>query len=304
MKFKNLIELTDFFKTESDCIQYLYERRIKNNIPCHYCGCNNSYLPKNDSRIRCRQCKSKYSVRIGTIFQDSNVPLRKWFIAMYIYLSHKKGISSCQLAKDISVSQPTAWFMLQRLRHISKDFYHTEFEGTNEIDEAYIGGSDKNKHYDKKGTKEKTVVVGIVNRDTKQVKAFKVASAEKENLLPRVRTNIKKGATIISDTFQGYKELKKQYNHETVKHSMGEYVKKDNRKAFKIHTNTVEGFWSQIKRGIYGIYHWASEKHMQQYCNEFAYRYNTRDLLDCERFNSFLLRIESQTLKYNNLVGC
>lgn len=304
MKFKNLIELMDFFKTEMDCIKYLYNRRIKNNIPCHYCGCNDSYLPKNETRIRCRNCKSKYSVRIGTIFQDSNVPLRKWFIAMYIYLSHKKGISSCQLAKDISVSQPTAWFMLQRLRHISKEFYHNEFEGTNEIDEAYIGGAEGNKHSKNKNKKNKMVVIGIVNRETKQVKAFKVASAEKENLLPRVNVNIKRGSTIISDTFQGYKELKKNYTHETIKHSMGEYVRNDNRKAYKIHTNTIEGFWSQLKRGINGVYHWVSEKHMQKYCNEFSYRYNTKDVADCERFNNFLLRIESQTLKYNNLVGC
>ena len=304
MKFKNLIELMDFFKTEMDCIKYLYNRRIKNNIACHYCGCNDSYLPKNETRIRCRKCKSKYSVRIGTIFQDSNIPLRKWFIAMYIYLSHKKGISSCQLAKDISVSQPTAWFMLQRLRHISKEFYHNEFGGTNEIDEAYIGGAEGNKHSKNKGKKDKMVVIGIVNRETKQVKAFKVASAEKENLLPKVNVNIKDGATIISDTFQGYKDLKKHYNHETIKHSVGEYVRNDNRKTFKIHTNTIEGFWSQLKRGINGVYHWVSEKHIQKYCNEFSYRYNTKDIADCERFNNFLLRIESKTLKYNGLIGC
>jgi hypothetical protein len=120
MKFRNLIDLMDFFKTEMDCVKYLYNRRIKNNITCHYCGCNDSYLPKNNTRIRCRNCKSQYSVRVGTIFQDSNVPLRKWFIAMYIYLSHKKGISSCRLAKDITVSQPTAWFMLHRIREVMK----------------------------------------------------------------------------------------------------------------------------------------------------------------------------------------
>lgn len=191
--------------------------------------------------------------------------------------------------------------MLQRLRHISKEFYHKEFEGTNEIDEADIGGAEGNKHSKNKNKKDKMVVIGIVNRETKQVKAFKVATAEKENLLSRVNMNIKRGATIISDTFQGYKELKNNYTHETIKHSMVEYVKKDNRKAYKIHTNTIEGFWSQLKRGINGVYHWVS---IQKYCNEFSFMYNTKDVADYERFNNFLLRIESKTLKYSSLIAC
>ena len=217
MNFHNLIELTDFFKTEDDCIKYLYERRIKNNIPCHYCGCKNcSYLPKNSSRIRCRKCKRLYSVRVGTIFQDSNVPLRKWFMAMYIFLSHKKGISSCQLAKDISVSQPTAWFMLQRIREVMKNDNNNKFDGTTEIDEAYIGGSEINKHADKKNKNEKTCIIGLVNRDTKTVKAYKVSSNEKDNLLPKIYLNCKDQSNIFTDSYNGYDDLKKHYNHEFV----------------------------------------------------------------------------------------
>ena len=308
MNFHNLIELTDFFKTEDDCIKYLYERRIKNNIPCHYCGCKNcSYLPKNSSRIRCRKCKRLYSVRVGTIFQDSNVPLRKWFMAMYIFLSHKKGISSCQLAKDISVSQPTAWFMLQRIREVMKNDNNNKFDGTTEIDEAYLGGSETNKHADKKNKTEKTCIIGLVNRDTKQVKAYKVSSNEKDNLLPKIYLNCKDKSNIFTDSYNGYDDLKKYYNHEFVKHCAGEYNrdKKDNqgRTAYKINTNSIEGFWSQLKRGIYGVYHWASNKHIQRYVNEFAFRYNTRALPDFERFNNFLLRVESRTLKYSCLVG-
>jgi transposase-like protein len=202
-----------------DCVKYLHNRRIKNNIPCHYCGCDNSYLPKNDKRIRCRNCKSKYSVRIGTIFQDSNIPLRKWFIAMYLYLSHKKGISSCQLAKDISVSQPTAWFVLHRLRHISKDFFHNEFDGITEVDEEYFGGEEGNKHTVNKFKSEKNGVIGLVNRDTKQVKAVSIPSTDKESLLPKIGVNVKMGSTIVTDTYHAYKNLKNNFQHLTIKHS-------------------------------------------------------------------------------------
>ena len=308
MNFHNLIELMDYFKTEQDCIKYLYERRIKNNIKCPYCNCSCcSYLPKNSNRVRCKKCKSLYSVRIGTIFQDSNIPLRKWFVAMYIYLSHKKGISSYQLAKDISVTQKTAWFMLQRLRQISKDYNQSRFDGTTEIDEAYLGGSETNKHADKKNKNEKTCIIGLVNRDTKQVRAYKVISNEKENLLPKVYLNCKDKSNIFTDSYNGYDDLKKHYNHEFVKHCAGEYNrdKKDNqgRTAYKINTNSIEGFWSQLKRVIYGVYHWASNKHIQRYVNEFAFRYNTRALPDFERFNNFLLSVESRTLKYSCLVG-
>ena len=308
MNFKNLIELMDYFKTEDDCVKYLYERRIKNNIPCHYCGAKCcSYLPNGSKRIRCRKCKALYSVRVGTVFQDSNIPLRKWFMAMYIYLSHKKGISSIQLAKDISVSQPTAWFMLHRLRNISRDFDNLKFEGTTEADEAYIGGSEANKHTCKKGKTDKTCIFGMINRDTKQVKAYAVSSNEKEVLLGKIYQNVKDGSTIFTDSYNGYDDLNKYYNHEFVKHCAGEYNrdKKDDsgRTAYKINTNSIEGFWSQLKRGLYGVYHWASKKHIQMYVNEFCYRYNTRALADFERFNELLLRIESRTLKYSCLIG-
>ena len=146
MNFHNLIELTDFFKTEDDCIKYLYERRIKNNIPCHYCGCKNcSYLPKNSSRIRCGKCKRLYSVRVGTIFQDSNIPLKKWFMAMYIFNVHNKGISSHQLSKYLSITQKSAWFMLKRIREVMKNDNNDKFTGTTEIDEAYLEGSENKK---------------------------------------------------------------------------------------------------------------------------------------------------------------
>ena len=171
--------------------------------------------------------------------------------------------------------------MLQRIREVMKNDNNDKFTGTTEIDEAYLGGSETNKHADKKNKSEKTCIIGLVNRDTKQVKAYKVSSNEKDVLLGKIYSNVKDNSTIFTDSYNGYDDLKKYYNHEFVKHCAGEYNRdkktKDGRTANKINTNSIEGFWSQLKRGIEGIYHWTSKKHIQRYINEFVFRYNTKN---------------------------
>lgn len=301
--FKNLFELTQFFKTEKDCIKYLKAIIWKDNKKCPHCGSIEVMEFANIKRNRCKDCKKDFSIRKGTIFEDSNISLRKWFMACYIFNAHKKGISSCQLARDIGVSQPTAWFMLQRLRYASNEIFNKQFKGIVEVDEAYLGGSETNRHAKdkKKGEKEKTVVIGLVNRDTKQVRAIKVPSAEKDFLLPKININVAENSTIITDTYHAYKDLKKHYIHKTIKHSAGEYVKNDSRVAFKIHTNTIEGFWSLLKRGINGTYHWASKKHINLYLSEYALRYNTRQVRDNERFNTFCANLNGK-ISYKELI--
>lgn len=302
--FKNIIDLIEKLKTEEECINLFIQLRWKDEkVKCPFKECKKEgkiYHFKDGKRFECSCCGKLFSYKTGSIMENTKIAVKKWFIAIYLHTSHKKGISSVQLSKDLSITQKTAWFMLQRIREVMKNDFN-QFDGVNEIDEAYLGGSDSNKHSNQKGKKDKMAVIGIVNRDTKQVKAFKVPSAEKENLLPRVNMNIKAGATIISDTFQGYKDLKKHYDHSTVKHSAGEYVKNDSRKAYKIHTNTIEGFWSQLKRGINGVYHWVSDKHIQKYCNEFSFRYNTREMKEFERFDFFFNKVEMR-LDYATLI--
>ena len=305
--FKNIIELVEYFKTEEIFVSFLKSVIWKNGKKCPHCGSCEIMEYKNYKRNRCKACKKDFSIKQGTIFQYSNIPLKKWFMAMYIFNAHKKGISSCQLARDISVSQKTAWFMLQRLRYASKNLsYNGKFSGTTEIDEAYLGGSETNKHADKKNKTEKTCIIGLVNRDTKTVKAYKVSSNEKENLLPKIYLNCKDKSNIFTDSYSGYDDLKKHYNHEFVKHCAGEYNrdKKDDsgRTAYKINTNSIEGFWSQLKRGINGTYHWVSKKHVNKYLDEFSFRYNSRDKSDIDRFKMFCHHLNGKLL-YNDLIA-
>ncbi len=299
----NLLEFQKKFSDEQACRDWLAEERWgKQSATCVHCGCKETYKYEDGRLFKCKKCKKQFTVRIGTIFEDSRIPLIKWFIAIYLFSSMKKGISSIQLSKYVEVTQKTAWFMLHRIREVMKGG-NDPFNGITEIDEAYIGGSDTNKHKDKKGISQKTTVIGIVNRDTKQVKAFKVIDNKAEHLLPRINVNVERGSTIITDTYFGYDRLRKNYNHETIKHSAEEYVRNDARTAFKIHTNTIEGFWSHLKRGITGIYHWASEKHMQKYCNEFSFRYNVKELNDFGKFASWFCGCEGKRVVYRVLVG-
>lgn len=303
--FENLFELMQFFKTEKDCIIYLKKALWKDGVYCPHCGGVEVMEYTDVKRNRCKDCKKDFSIRKGTIFEDSNISLRKWFMACYLFNAHKKGISSCQLARDIGVSQPTAWFMLQRLRYASREMFNEQFSGITEIDEVYIGGSEKNRHLKDKlatGEKEKTVVIGMVNRETKRVKAMRVPRAEKDFLLPKININVEERSVIITDTLPAYKDLRKHYDHKTVKHSAGEYVKNDSRIAFKIHTNTIEGFWSLLKRGINGTYHWASKKHMNLYLAEYSLRYNTREIKDNERFANFFAK-KTGKISYKQIIS-
>ena len=192
-------------------------------------------------------------------------------MAIYLITNHKKGISSVQLSKDIGVTQKSAWFMLHRLRHANKT-NSFEFQGTVEADECYIGGNESNKHTKDKFKSEKSVVFGIVERESKQAKSFVVESAKYHDLAQHIIKNVEMGSTLITDEHSSYRTLKTYYKHKTICHSAKEYVSKDD-----IHTNSIESFWSTLKRGIYGIYHHVSKKHLQNYVNEFCFRYNNRE---------------------------
>ena len=194
--------------------------------------------------------------------------------------------------------------MLHRIREVMDNSDDQNlFEGTTEIDEAYLGGKESNKHKSKKGQVEKVVVIGMVNRESQKVKTVMVASAEAENLVPKIYRSVADRSMIATDTLQAYKGLKKHYIHKTVKHSAGEYVKIDRHTSFKIHTNSIEGFWGELKRGIKGIYHWASKKHINKYLNEYCFRYNERKITDFERFDIWLGKCGDKRLSYINLTN-
>lgn len=288
-RFSNILDLLKVFSSEEVCREHLKAIRWKDGKYCPHCGCCEIYEFSDKIYYKCKDCRKKFSVKVGSIFEDSKIPLQKWFMAIYILTSHKKGVSSIQLSKDIGVTQKTAWFILHRLRHATKtDSFNRPLKNTVETDETYVGGKEKNKHACKKqggtqgrNTKTKTAVLGMVERKG-IVKAQKIENATKKQIQSVVADNVVIGTKLMTDDFRAYSGLSYLYKHSTINHSKGEYVKGD------VHTNTVEGFFSLLKRGIIGIYHYVSEKHIDRYLNEFTFRYNTRGRTEEIRFNDLL----------------
>lgn len=288
LKFNNLFDLLKVFSTEEKCVEFLRKSKWANGEFCPYCGCQKLYAFSNGKTFKCSDCRKRFSIRVGTIFEDSKIPLQKWFMALYLLTSHKKGISSCQLAKDIGVTQKTAWFMLHRLRHASQTkAFNAPLKNNVECDETYVGGKEKNKHKDKKtpntqgrNTKTKTPVVGLVERGG-EVRAMSVSDVKQNTMLRAIVENVLIGSNLHTDEFRSYNGIEAFYNHKVVQHSAGQYVDGD------CHTNTIEGFWSLLKRGIFGIYHHVSRKHIDKYLNEFTFRYNSRKIAENRRFEMF-----------------
>lgn len=299
--FNSIIDLLNAFPNEQVCIDQLEALRWNGNIVSPFDSTSKVYKCK-DNKYRCKNTGKYFNVKTNTLFDNTKIELRKWFLAIYIVTSHKKGISSMQLAKDIDVTQKTAWFMLQRIRNcFGIDDNDSQLDNEVEIDETFVGGKNKNRHLSKKvensqgrSFKDKTPVLGLIERGG-QLKAKVISNTKCETLTPEIIKIVKYSASVITDEWLGYNSLKHLYNHSYVKHNEGEYVNG------RVYTNTIEGFWSLLKRGIIGIYHFTSKKHLQRYIDEFVFRYNTRDNSTRNRFNSFLCNMTNR-LTYNELI--
>jgi transposase-like protein len=298
--FNTILELINTFPDEQSCIDHLESLRWDGLVVSPFDSNSKVYKCANN-RYRCKETSKYFNVKTATLFDNTKVKLQKWFLAIWLVTSHKKGISSIQLSKDIGVTQKTAWFMLQRIRNCFGFDNDNDLSNEVEVDETYIGGKNKNKHSEKKvkqsqgrSTKAKAPVFGMVERGGK-LNAKHVQSVGIRSLTNEIVAHVK-DATIYSDEWLGYNALKRIYDHKFVKHGKGQYVNG------RIHTNTMEGFWSLLKRGIVGIYHFTSVKHLQFYVDEFVFRYNTKDNKEVDRFNTFLSNTEYR-LTYQDLIN-
>lgn len=298
--FKSIMDIMQAFPNEQACIDYLEKMRWDGNVVSPYDPSSKVYRCK-DNKFKCKNTGKYFTVRTQTLFDSSNLPLIKWFVAIWMITCNKKGVSSCQLARDIDVTQKTAWFMLHRIRKCFGIENDSELNNDVEVDETFIGGKNKNRHRDKKvekcqgrSFKDKTPVIGMIERGGKAV-TLVIKDTSKESLTPAVLNTVNTNAKLYTDEWKGYNRINDIYVREFVDHGKGVYG------VGNVYTNTIEGFWSIIKRGIIGIYHYVSRKHMQVYMDEFTFRYNTRHMTQHERF-SLLLSNTNYPLSYKELV--
>ncbi len=300
-EFKNLKDLFQQLSDEKVCRDYVEQMRWNGNPVCPHCGEVKPYRLKDGKAFRCRAktCRKDFSVTVGTIFENSKIPLATWIAAIYLITAHKKGISSLQLSRDLGVTQKTAWFMNHRVRLIMGEPEPAPLECIVEVDETYVGGKFANmnrgrrKKFQELGIDNKVAVMGFTQRDGKAKLTVIGANTFKEV----VRENVDTSAVIVTDTHISYSGLAQEYAaHLTVNHSQSEY-----RKGIAF-TNTVEGFFSSLKRSIYGIYHSVSPKHLHRYCEETSYRYNSRKISDKDRFQNTIKNVKGR-LTYNTLIN-
>jgi hypothetical protein len=298
--FNSILELLKAFPDEQSCIEHLEALRWGGLVVSPFDKASKVYKCKGD-KYRCKNTGKYFNVKTDTLFDNTKVKLQKWFVAIWLITSHKKGISSLQLSRDISVTQKTAWFMLHRIRKCFGIENDHALDNSVEVDETYVGGKNKNRHSNKKvknaqgrSLKDKAPVIGMIERGGK-LNARKVNGVQARTLTKEIVKNVKESASVSTDEWIDYSGLAKIYDHSIVKHSQGEFVKGDT------HTNTIEGFWSLLKRGIIGIYHFVSKKHLQNYLDEFVFRYNTRKSGEASRINALLSNIAVRTT-YRGLI--
>jgi len=284
--------------TEEEAREYLEKIRWPDGPKCPHCsGMNVTRLAGEKARpgtIQCNSCREQFTVTVGTVMEDSHLPLHKWVLAFHLMASSKKGVSALQLKRQLGIgSYQTAWHLCHRIRHAMKKHPDAPMlQGVVEADETYVGGRARGKRSAGRSLKNKTPVVALVERGG-NIKVKPVARVTKKNLRKALQEGIDPSATVMTDDFASYRGLEKVFaGHKIIKHSEGVYSQGG------VNTNTVESFFSLLKRGVYGSFHHVSKRHLHRYCDEFGFRWDHRKIEDAERTEAAIQGAEGKRLMY------
>jgi transposase-like protein len=312
----NLATMAEIFGNEDKAREFLERKRWANGRPCPHCKHAETYplVAKEGSRspvrpgvYKCKACRMQFTVRVGTIMEESKIPLCKWLMAFHLMTSSKKGVSSHQIARECGITQKSAWFMNHRIREaMKKQPLVGMLKGIVEADESYVGGKprkgDGKEHKRGRATK-KTPVMVLVERDG-NARCKPVENVTADTLKWEIAQNVSQNAIMMTDEYPSYKGLDEDgyAGHEVVNHSAGQYAKPGKHGA-RAHVNTAESFFALLKRGHYGIFHQLSKKHLHRYCTEFAFRWNRRKITDGERMVEAINGIEGKRLFFREPIA-
>jgi transposase-like protein len=305
---KTLQQAIIYYSDADNCIAFLTKQRWPDGIVmCPLCGAEGAkYLPKRRIwQCKIRHPKAQFSIKVGTIFEDSALGLDKWLTAMWLLANSKNGISSHEVAKSIGVTQKSAWHMMHRIRLAMREDGHFvplggQWKSPVEVDETFIGGKAKNKHLSQRTQDErKTIVMGMLDRSTREVRAKVIPNVKRETLQAEILKNVGFNAHVFTDGAVGYEGIDnfKNFTHKTVNH-IDKYVNG------RVHTQSIENFWSLLKRGLNGTYVAVEPFHLDRYVDEQVFRFNNRRKMDDgDRFNAVVSQIVGKKLTYAELTG-
>jgi transposase-like protein len=309
---KTLQEAIVYFSDQDRALEYIVQKRWPNGVVCPHCKSDKEpgfLATRRKWKCKNRECRKQFSVKVGTIMEDSPLGLDKWLVAIWLIVNAKNGISSCEVARSLGITQKSAWFLMHRVRLAMQTGTFEKLSGEVEADETYVGGKARFMHKNKKkekikgtGTSGKTIVLGALERGDKEkkipskVKAKVIKSTDRKTLKREVEQAVEKGSTLYTDAHSGYDELNAEYVRLVIDHAQ-KYV------DGKISTNGIENFWTLLKRSLKGTYVSVEPFHLFRYLDEQSYRFNERQNTDGERFSKALDQIDERRMSYKQLTG-